>query len=386
MGKAAAAMAVGVESVLGLAVDEGCVVVKDGHQESTSKISVLEAAHPLPDGRGLAASDVIEALLRKMTESDLTIVLISGGGSALLPAPVDGVTLAEKQAITRDLLSAGADIQLLNHVRRRLSRLKGGGMLAAAGAGTVLSLILSDVVGDPLDLIASGPTVPPLETIDVPAVLRELALWDSLPFQMRGHLSKPSELTGTTGDMRQGTADGCSYHNLLIATNRDCLDACRVAAVGHGFACEVVSDRLTGEASVVGAQLAEELMEMAHHNSGPACRLYGGETVVKIRGQGRGGRSQELAVAAARVLDGVGGAVLMAAGTDGTDGPTDAAGGLIDGGTARRARTAGMDLADTLANNDSYPCLKAAGDLLITGPTRTNVMDVQILLVDGTSS
>lgn len=382
MGKAAAAMAAGVESILGQDLAQGCVVVKDGHLVATNCIEVQEAAHPIPDDRGLRAAKAIESLLRAMTANDLTLVLISGGGSALLPAPVDRVTLAAKQELTRTLLNAGADIELLNHVRRRLSRLKGGGMLRTAGAGTVLSLILSDVVGDPLDLIASGPTVPPEETLGVPDSLRQLGLWKSLPRELQKHLSTPARIAGATGDMGRGTAAGCTYHNLLVGTNRDALEACRKAAVDRGFAADIVTDRLTGEASVAGGRLGEELARMALSSTGPNCRLFGGETVVKVSGNGKGGRSQELAVAAAIALDGAARAVLLAAGTDGTDGPTDAAGGLIDGGTATRARAAGLDLSTTLANNDSYTCLQATGDLLITGPTRTNVMDIQILLTD----
>jgi glycerate 2-kinase len=381
MGKAAAAMAVGVESLLGNDLTVGCVVVKDGHQVPTQWTTVLEAAHPLPDDRGVAAAQAIESMLQSMTADDLTIVLISGGGSALLPAPADGVTLAQKQSLTKALLNAGADIEVLNHVRRRLSKLKGGGMLRAAGAGTIVSLILSDVVGDPLDLIASGPTVPPNETIDVPTTLQHLGLWDTLPERVKEHLATPQVLAGTSGDMQRGSASGCTYHNLLVATNRDCLEACRKGAESRGLTAEIVTDRLVGEAHVVGARLAKELTSMVQEGAHSRCRLYGGETVVKVRGSGKGGRSQELAVAAAQILDGTPGAVLLAAGTDGTDGPTDAAGGMVDGKSASRARAAGFDLVKVLANNDSYPCLEATGDLIVTGPTRTNVMDVQILLV-----
>jgi glycerate 2-kinase len=384
MGKAAAAMAVGVESVIGRDLAAGCVVVKDGHQLPTQLTTVLEAAHPLPDERGVAAAQAIELALQSMTADDLTIVLISGGGSALLPAPVEGVTLAEKQSLTDALLRAGADIELLNHVRRRLSRIKGGGMLRAAGGGTLLSLILSDVVGDPLDLIAAGPTVPPNEALDVPTRLSQLGLWDGLSERVKGYLAKPTTISDIEGDMQRGRASGCAYHNLLVATNRDCLEGCKIFAERHGFTAEIMTDRLVGEAHVVGVSLGKELARMAQEVTKPHCRLYGGETVVKVRGSGKGGRSQELAVAAAQALEGTPGAVLLAAGTDGTDGPTDAAGGLIDGNTASRARAAGIDPAQALSNNDSYPCLKATGDLVITGPTRTNVMDVQILLVDST--
>ncbi len=381
MGKAAAPMAVGVESILGGDLEAGCVVVKDGHSLPTRRTTVLEAAHPLPDERGLSGARKIESILQSMGADDLTLVLISGGGSALLPAPVSGITLAEKQSLTRDLLSAGADIELLNHVRRRLSRLKGGGMLRAAAAGTIVSLILSDVVGDPLDLIASGPTVPPLETLDIPSRLSHLGQWEALPERVKEHLLGPSELDDFTGDLAQGKMSGCAYHNLLIATNGECLEACRRAAVSSGITAEIVSDRLVGEARVVGQKLGKELAQMAQDSTGPHCRLFGGETVVKVEGAGMGGRSQELAVAAAQVLDGSPRAVLLAAGTDGTDGPTDAAGGLVDGGSASRGCLAGLKVAEVLAENDSYHWLQATGDLVVTGPTRTNVMDVQILLV-----
>ncbi len=384
MGKAAAAMAAGVEAVLGPALEAGCVVVKDGCRTPTQQVKVLEAGHPVPDQRGLTATLAVESILRSMTARDLTIVLVSGGGSALLPAPVDGVTLQEKQRVTQDLLKGGVEIKLLNHVRRRLSRLKGGGMLSVAGAGTLLSLILSDVVGDPLDLIASGPTVPPEENIDLPGQLRQRGLWEALSPNLQQLLSSPRVGHDVVGDMRCGKVAGCTYHNVLVASNRECLSACQAAATERGYQTEIVTARLTGEARVVGEQLGRDLVHLANHCPVPTCRLYGGETVVTVRGQGRGGRCQELAVAAARVMEGASGAVLLAAGTDGTDGPTDAAGGLVDGGTATRIRLAGADLASMLQANDSYHCLQLSGDLLLTGATATNVMDVLILLADPT--
>ncbi len=344
MGKAGAAMARGVEAVCpGVG---GLVVVKDGYQRPTQSIEVVTAGHPMPDERGVAAALRIEALLQRAGPDDLTLVLVSGGGSALLPAPLAGVSLAEKQQMTRELLASGADIQTINRARQKCSRLKGGGMLTQLGGGRLLALVLSDVVGDPLDLIASGPTVPPTE--------------------------------GQSAV--QGIWRGRPYTNLLVGNNRRCLDGCAAKAQELGYAPTVISEPLTGEARLVGQRLGQHLVEQAALAGPPRARLFGGETTVTLTGQGTGGRNQELALAAASVLEGVAGAVLLSGGTDGTDGPTDAAGAIVDGTSVARGRALGLSPMASLAANDSYSFHLATGDLLITGPTWTNVMDVQLLL------
>ncbi len=317
-----------------------------GYQRPTRSIEVVAAGHPLPDERGQAAALRMEFLLRQAGPDDLTIVLVSGGGSALLPAPVAGVTLARKQQLTQELLASGADIQTINRARQKLSRLKGGGMLNLVGGGSLLALILSDVISDPLDLIASGPTVP----------------------------------VESGCDFGQGTWQGRPYTNLLIGNNRQCLAACAAVAHQLGYAPTVVSDALVGEARQVGGLLGQQLADQAGTARQPTVQLYGGETTVTLAGRGKGGRNQELALAAAVALDGVAGAVLLSAGTDGTDGPTEAAGAIVDGTTVARGRALGLCPERSLAANDSYPFHQATGDLLVTGPTWTNVMDIQLLL------
>ncbi len=375
MGKAAAVMARALEEVLAARLEGGVVVTKEGHSVPTDRVVVREAAHPVPDERGAAAAEEIGTLVDGLGPDDLLFVLVSGGGSALLPAPVPGITLACKQRLTDDLLRAGATIDDLNAVRRRLSRLKGGGLLRRASPATVVGLVLSDVIGDSLSVIASGPTVPPSpHGPQAREVLERYGLWEGLPPTVQACCEAP---------VQPGPADAAPrFHNVLVATNRACLEACRVRAEALGFRpARVVTCDLAGEAREVGARLGRELAARRRETDGAACWLYGGETTVTVTGTGLGGRNQELALAAARELDGIAGVVLLSGGTDGTDGPTDAAGAIVDGSSAGLLRGAGLSIDALLGGNDSYEGLRRIGHLLVTGPTRTNVMDVQVLLV-----
>jgi hydroxypyruvate reductase len=375
-GKAGAAMAAAVEGALGDAIAHGLVVVKDGHARATGRIRIVEAGHPVPDARGEEAARSLLALARAAGARDLVLVLISGGGSALTPAPAPPVTLAEKQQVTRQLLNAGATIGELNAVRKHLSLIKGGQLARAAAPAQVVSLILSDVVGDPLDVIASGPTTPDPSTFaDALAVLDHRAgrarapraVVERLEAGRRGEL----EETPKPGDPLFGRV-----HNAVIGNNALVADAAAARATALGWRTRVATRELQGEARDV----ARELVTAARALPPPACLIAAGETTVTVRGPGTGGRCQEFALAAALAIEDGEDLVVLAAGTDGTDGPTDAAGGLVDAGSRRRAAAAGVDGHVALAANDAHRFLAASGDLVVTGPTNTNLLDLYLII------
>jgi hydroxypyruvate reductase len=375
-GKAGASMARAVEARLGPRVREGFVVVKDGYRVPTARVEVAEAGHPVPDARGLAASARLLALAEAATAEDLVLVLVSGGGSALTPAPAPPITLEEKQAVTRLLLAAGATINELNAVRKHLSRFKGGLLARAAWPATVLTLALSDVIGDPLDVIASGPTAPDPTTYgEALMVLERRGVAGRAPASILARLR-----AGVRGDVPETPKPGDHAFervtNLVIGNNALVVDAAAAAAERLGYRPHVLTRSLQGEARDV----ARSLLARARALAGPACLIAGGETTVTVRGSGRGGRCQEFALAAALQLGADESLVVLAAGTDGTDGPTDAAGGLVDAATVGRARAAGLDPARALADNDAYPLLTATGDSVVSGPTSTNLLDLYLIL------
>jgi hydroxypyruvate reductase len=384
VGKAAAPMMAAAEEVLGDRLQAGICVTKRGHGGPLSRARLLEAGHPVPDESGLAAAAEVEALLAGGARGDVALVLISGGGSALLPSPAEGLTLAEKQAVTSLLLASGADIGEMNCVRKHLSRLKGGGLARRAAPARVVTLILSDVVGDPLDVIASGPTVPdPTTFADALAVLERRGLRGRVPAAALGRLE-----AGARGEIPETPKPGDPAFRgslpLLVGSNRIAVAAAARRARALGYRPLVLSTSVTGEAREVGAVLAavaREARASGHPVRPPCCLLSGGEPTVTLRGGGKGGRNQELALAAALALEGLPGVAFLSAGTDGTDGPTDAAGALCDGATAGRARAAGLEPRRHLEAHDAYPLFEALGDLLVTGPTRTNVMDLHAVLL-----
>ena len=368
MGKASGPMARTAEDVLGDLPVGGLVVVKDLRGAMPRRVRAVEAGHPIPDARGQAAAEEILGLVQAATADDLVLCLISGGGSALAPAPVPGVSLAEKQGVTRLLLEAGATINELNAVRKHLSALKGGQLARAAAPAPVVALLLSDVIGDPLDVIASGPTAPDPTTFgDALDVLDR--------FGLRGRVAaspKPGDpaLRGVT--------------NRVIGNNGLVVDAARREAERLGFQSRVLTCRLEGEAREAAGVFAAVLREAAAFGqpvARPACVIAAGETTVTVRGPGRGGRCQEFALAVVEPLAGVGGLVVLAAGTDGSDGPTDAAGAIVDGTTLERARREGLSPQEALATNDSHGFFSRLGDLVVTGPTGTNLMDLYVGLV-----
>ena len=384
-GKAAAPMACALEQLMGGAFEpQGTINVKYGHTFPRPRfIQVNEAGHPLPDAAGVEGAQRIEQLLAGLVDTDLLFVLISGGASALLPAPAKGLSLEEKQKTTDLLLRAGADIYELNAVRKHLSSFKGGQLAQRAQPATVVSLILSDVVGDRLDVIGSGLTSPDPTTFeDAGCVLRKYNLLERVPASVRDRLRE-----GRSGHIPETPKNFDSFshrvYNTIVGSNRLAIEAAAGAARALGYHTAVLSSTLQGEAREVArvhVEILREVISSGHPIQRPACLLSGGETTVTVRGSGKGGRNQEFGVAAAIALAGLPNAVVLAAGTDGTDGPTDAAGAVVDGTTAARAAAKGFSLNDHLDRNDSYPLLHAVEDLLKTGSTGTNVMDLNIMI------
>lgn len=336
------------------------VVTNYENARPVSGAKVLASGHPIPDENGLRAAVAAEELLAQAGQTDKVLVLVSGGGSALLPAPVEGLDLSEKAEVNRLLLGAGLDIGQINAVRQHLSWLKGGGVLRQAAPAPVTALILSDVIGDDLRAIASGPTVAPLmPRTDVVDMLEQHGLWGNLPQAAQQALNR-----------KEDAAASPLAQNRLIGSNRLSLGAMLKARSD----ARIITDALVGDV----AQAAAQIVTCAR-TGGPQLALFGGETTVILRGNGTGGRNQELALRVAITLQDQQGWRFLSAGTDGRDGPTDAAGAIVDGGTVARIRAAGGDPEELLAQNDSYRALSLSGDLLITGATGTNVADLQIL-------
>jgi len=383
-GKAGAPMARALEDLLGDRIADGVIVVKEGHGLPLTQVRIHEASHPVPDKRGIKGAEEILSLVKDAGERDLVLCLISGGGSALLVAPAEGVTLEDKQEVTRLLLACGADIHEINTIRKHLSRAKGGGLARFAYPATVVSLILSDVVGDDLNVIASGPAVPDTSTFDdTRQVLEKYDIRDRVPPSVQKRID-----AGLNGDIEDTPKAGDTVFercfSVLVGTNIQALKAAGSKAEKLGYQTLILSSTVEGEAREVVKVLtaiAREIQGSANPLSAPACILCGGETTVTIQGEGKGGRNQEFALASALMIDGMPDVVVLAGGTDGNDGPTDAAGAIADGSTLARARARGLDPLDYLRRNDSYHFFQPLDDLVITGPTRTNVMDVYMVLV-----
>lgn len=384
-GKAAAPMAAAVERILEGRITSGVAVVKHGHASPRpASMVVREAGHPIPDQQGVSAAREIEDLLRIANARDLVIVLISGGASALLAAPAPPLTLRDKQRTTELLLRAGADIFALNAVRKHLSSLKGGRLAALAYPATVVTLMLSDVIGDPVSVIGSGPTAPDESTFgDALRIVAAHGLTAKLPRVVLDHLER-----GARGLFPETPKPDdplfANVQNVVIGSNRQALLAAAASAKRFGYRPILLSSSMRGEARAVAgphAEIVREILTSGHPAPPPVCLLSGGETTVTVRGRGRGGRNQEFALAAAIQLRGVPRWLLLSAGTDGTDGPTDAAGAFASGNTVERAERAGLAAQERLDANDSYTVFQSIEDLVKTGPTGTNVMDVNLFLV-----
>lgn len=381
-GKATAAMARAIEPILGRHLDGGVVIVKYGHGLATKRIAVTEAGHPLPDRAGLAAGRRVREIVAGLTARDLLFVLLSGGASSLMPAPVPGLTLSDKQRVTNQLLRCGAGIAEINCVRKHLSTLKGGRLAALSGA-TIVTLVLSDVIGDDVSAIGSGPTAPDRTTYgDAVACLRRYGLWSSAPRAVCQYLEN-----GAKGRLTETPKPGARLfrriHHEIIGNNAIALAALTATARSAGWRTLMLPP-FTKEAREAGADmgaLARRIITRQSPVSNPCCVVAGGETTVTVKGSGKGGRAQEFAVAAAKAVAGLTGVYVAAVATDGSDGPTDAAGGLVSGDTWRRAGRMGMNLDATLISNDTYRALKRLKCHIITGPTGTNVNDLYLLFV-----
>lgn len=372
-GKASAQMARAVERLLGARITDGLINVKDGHSAKLQRVRINECGHPIPDRRGVAGARRIAQIAAQAGPDDLIVCLISGGASALMPLPAPPITLAEKQKTTRLLLHCGAGIHEINCVRKHISRIKGGQLARLAYPATLLTLILSDVIGDDLDVIGSGPTVPDRSTFaEARAILEKYRIPDLLPLA--------AEETPKPGDKIFEET-----RNVVVGSNALAVNAAAEEARRLGFHTLVLSTFVEGEAREVArvhAAIAKEIHTSGRPVPRPACVISGGETTVTVRGKGLGGRNQEFALAAAIDIAGLGDNLLiLSAGTDGTDGPTDAAGAIADSTTLDRAQALGLDAAAFLRNNDSYHFFEATGDLIKTGPTGTNVADIQVILV-----
>ena len=383
-GKASGAMAAAAEDALGERIVDGVVAVKDGHLAPTRRVRLLEAGHPVPDARGAAAAGAIHDLARSAEADDLVLVLISGGGSALTPAPAPPITLAEKQVLTRLLLRAGATINQLNAVRKHCSLLKGGQLARAAAPASTHALLLSDVVGDRLDVIASGPTAPDESTYaEALAILDRFGIADQVAPSIRQRLEE-GRRGGIPETPKPGDPLFTRVTNTVIGNNHLVVDAALERARALGLTPHLLTRTLEGEARDLAGRfvaMARDVRAGTGPLRPPCCLIAGGETTVKVTGQGSGGRCQEFALAAAIEMAGMPNVVVLAAGTDGSDGPTTATGAIVDGESAARVRAIGVDLAARLADNDANPALAALGDLIVTGPTNTNLLDLYLVAV-----
>ena len=378
-GKAAGAMALAAEELFGDRIAGGLIVTKDGHETSSERLDVLFAAHPEPDGRSVEAARRATQLVESLGEGDFLLALISGGASSLLADPAPPIELADLKQLTGALLRSGAHIGEINAVRKHVSVLKGGGLVSLAAPAKTLALILSDVVGDDISAIASGLTAPDPTTLeDARRVLRryEIDPARSIVEHLRG-----AEETPKPGDaLFEGVA------NVVCGSGRHAAEAAVQKARGLGYEPLLLSTTITGDAQPIAAVYAaviREVLESGNPLPPPCAIVSGGEATVTVRGSGTGGPNQEFALTLAAELDGVGGWAALAADTDGNDGPTDAAGGLVSGATANAIRGGGVDPEEALANNDAYRALEAGGALLVTGPTGTNVNDLRVALVSG---
>jgi glycerate 2-kinase len=367
-GKAVGSLAKGLEAVLGDRIDDGCIIVKHGHRETLSRIRQLEAGHPIPDMAGVRATEELLRTVDGLTERDRVIVLLTGGASALMVAPVEGVTLQEKAVATDMLLRSGASIEEINWVRKRLSRVKGGRLLDRMGQASVLTLLISDVPSGDDSMIGSGPTIRPRSDERAPDIFARYGLADHAPASVLHRLAQEDPASAARHDPRREAA-------LLLADSGTLVRAVHDVAARKGLAVADFDTRMTGNTHEAARAMAAALRETPH-GVRPRLLVSAGETTLQVTGHGKGGRNQEFALVASLAMEGAADVALLAAGTDGTDGPTDAAGAFADGLLGARAAAAGYDPAEALARNDSYALFERTGDLFRTGPTGTNVMDL----------
>ncbi len=381
-GKASAHMAHMLERILGEYVEGGVVIVKDGYKAPTQRIQIVEAGHPLPDARGVRATKHILTMARTLTKKDLLIVLLSGGASSLLCAPAPGLTLNDKRRTTNLLLRAGATIQEINTVRKHLSAVKGG-QLAQATSAKILTVALSDVLGDDLPTIGSGPTMPDPTTFqEANAILEQYQIWNRVPDRIRTHLGQGIQgHHPETWKSHRRHAPG--HHSIILANNQTAIEGMAKEAKRLGLRPHLLDSPLQGEAKELGAILgamAKDIRAFGNPIRPPACLIVGGEPTVTVTGKGKGGRAQECVLAAAQEIAGLPDVIVAGFGTDGTDGPTAVAGAIVDGKTLQRAKKKGLSIETMLEKHDSYSFFNQVGGHIITGPTQTNVNDIYLIL------
>jgi glycerate 2-kinase len=371
-GKASALMAAALQNIIGDAITDGVVVTKYSHALPTKRIRILEAGHPIPDENSVSAGHEIHDLVAQANQNDLVICLLSGGASSLMELPAAGITLEDLQTITNLLLRAGADINELNAVRACLSNLKAGGLARAIAPARAICLVISDVLGNPLNVIGSGPCFDiAVDRNAAISIIQKNGLWEAISHPVQDSLLNESP---------SARAISPEVTHFIIGDIRTALDAAKECAIARGLHPLILSSEVQGEARLVGkvyGGMAHDL-PLSSQATGFDCIIAGGETTVTVTGNGKGGRSQELACTAALEMSGIEEVCLLAAGTDGTDGPTDAAGALVDGRTLQMAEDHGLSIDHALAENDAYPLLDKIGCLIRTGPTQTNVGDLII--------
>ena len=376
-GKATAAMAFEIEKILGDMITFGVISVKYQHIAELKYIKTIEAGHPVPDRNGCMAAEEIFQIVAKAGENDLVICLISGGGSALMPLPVPGISFEDKQDLTKLLLLCGADIHEINTLRKNLSGIKGGKLAHVAYPATMITLMISDVVGDDPGVIASGPTVPYPGTInECFKIIDKYNIRGKVPLSILKYFKLNSE--------QQDKKKFKNIFNFIIGNNMDALSASKKKALELGYNTLILSSSIEGEtkyAAYLHCSIAKEIIKSGTPLAKPACILSGGETTIKVSGDGLGGRNMEFALESAFKISNKKNITVLSGGTDGTDGPTDAAGAIVDSETINRSKTSGLDPVKYLLENDSYNFFNSLNDLLITGPTNTNVMDLRIMLI-----
>jgi hydroxypyruvate reductase len=383
-GKAGAPMAAAVYEILSDRVSGGVVIVKEGHAASIPGIEILEAGHPIPTQASVDSTNRLISYIQDAKPDDLVICVISGGGSALLTSPAEGITLDEVQSLTGQLLACGATIHEVNTVRKHIDVVKGGGLAALIAPALMITLVLSDVDGDPLDRIASGPTAPdPSTFLDAWHVFEQYDLLDKIPKSIFARVK--GGLEGIIADTpKPGDPFFTNVQNVIVGSNRQAALAALHQAAAEGYHTMLLTTHLSGEARQVSGVLSaigRQMVETGEPLGRPACIVAGGETTVTLRGKGRGGRNQEIALAAVSAIENLDRIVIVALGTDGGDGPTDAAGAVVTGETLKRALSANLDSAAYLANNDAYNFFDPLGDLLKPGPTLTNVNDLAFIFI-----
>jgi len=383
-GKASARMAFALEEILDERISSGIVITKKGHLVPLKRVELVEGGHPLPDRDGWQGTKRIVKLLSRSTKNDLIIFLLSGGGSALLVSPVSGISLKDKTKLTDQLLRCGADIKEMNTLRKHISQVKGGRLAELAQPSSVLTLILSDVIGDRLDSIASGPTAPDSTTFsDCAKIIQKYKLTDRMPPSIYHHLKQGANRK-VEETPKPKDAIFKKVRNVIIGSNRVALQAARKKAEDLGFNVLLLPRPVAGDTTKAALRHVDLIRRIARWKDPilpPACVISGGETTVKIKGDGLGGRNQEFTLVGAMGIEGMKDVVFLSAGTDGTDGPTDAAGAICDGETIKRALVKGLDPKRYLDDNDSYHFFQRLDDLIVTGPTHTNVMDVHLALI-----